>query len=93
MGKQPQRPFHVRIPLIQPRQALWAYQRHHLGGETLQALDAFGDGGAAEIEDQLVYAYRRKASDVTGDIVWFAGEATAGAVAIRDAGIIQRRLV
>ncbi len=34
------------------------HQRHHLGGEALQAFDTFGDRLAAEVEDQLVHADR-----------------------------------
>jgi hypothetical protein len=35
----------------------------------LQALDAFGDGLAAEVKDQLVHADSREGADVTGDVI------------------------
>jgi hypothetical protein len=73
--------------------ALAAHQRYHLGGEALQALDAFGDGLAAEVKDLLVHAASREGADVTSDVIWIAGEGTAGPVRPRNADIITRRLI
>src|SRR5580704_17840261 len=70
-----------------------ADQRHHLGGEALQPLNAVGDRLAAKVEDQLMHAGGRERMDVAGDVVGLAGEAAAGTVAIRDAGVVQWRLV
>ena len=70
-----------------------AHQRCHLGGEALQALDAFGDGLAGEVKDPLVHAASREGADVTSDVIWIAGEGTAGPVRRRNADIITRRLI
>jgi hypothetical protein len=71
----------------------FAHQRYHFGGEALQARDAFDDGLTAEIKDQLVHTDGSKGTDVAGDVVRTAGKASARTVAIRDGGVIQRRLV
>src|SRR5580692_4836014 len=70
-----------------------ADQRHHLRGEALQPLDAVGDRLAAKVEDQFMHAGGREQIDVAGDVVGLAGEAAAGAVAVRNAGVVQWRLV
>src|SRR5882762_1360254 len=69
------------------------HQRHHLGREALQALDAARDALAPEVEDQLVHADGGERTDVAGDVMGVAGEAAASPVAIRNAGVVQRRLV
>ena len=40
-----------------------------------------------------MHARGRERVDVAGDVVGLAGEAAAGAVAIGDTGVVQRRLV
>src|SRR5260370_35387051 len=59
------------------------HQRHHLGSEALQALDAFGDALAAEVEDQLVHADRGERTDVAGVVMVVAGAAAAVCLAGR----------
>src|SRR5712691_3718558 len=86
-GRKQAEPRFAR-PIGRPNSS--ANQRDHLRGEALQALDAVGNRAAPEVEDQFVHADRGKRTDVAGDLVGGAGEDAAGAVAIGNAGVVQR---
>src|SRR5260370_34190106 len=66
-------------------------QRHHLGGEALQPLDAGGDGLAANVEDQLMQPGGGERIQVAADVVVLAGDIASHAHPVRiDAAIVLR---
>ena len=64
-------------PIGSVGQPLPVYQRGYVAGKLLQPLDAFCNGLAAAIEDELMHTDRREISNVARDIVRHAGERSA----------------